>query len=336
MTRQNNKKRFLTAALVAGALAFTGCASLKSTYSTNAEQRARNIAVQGERVAHIATTEHPYIVTDNGILLTTISHLNEVALEKGIDVAGETFYNRLLPGNGIKIEDPETGKVLEQLVSASGTIDTPFGRVDVNKKTIDQVDFEIEGKANKNLVITQQTPSPYSTGFGIMQLGWIRYFDPFLNPTSGAVELPASLFNLATSKGLGIKAEYLAVAIPRGNKADVNGILAFAPMDRIGIDSTYNLPMRSDYNVVVGTRYTLFDNLRRTVSWVNGLAKDTTGIADSVTGFMVDLDKIEQLHDKPGLTPMQATGNYLTDVQNATGALQGLRVNVDALGKPIK
>lgn len=332
MKKQIDRRTFL----ILTGMALPGCASLKSVYSTNAEQRARGVAKQGARVVQAIDTQHPYMITDSGILLTTVPHLNEVAADKGIDVSSETFYNRLLPGNGITIEDPSTGEKLEQLVSASGSIDSRWGRVDVNKKTIDQVDAELEQLAGKSLIVTQQSPSPYSTGFGIITLGWTRYFDPYLIPSGGNAELPINLFNLVTVKGLGMKADYVAIAIPRGNDQDVYGMLAFAPMNKVGIDGRYNLPLRSDYNVVVGTRYTLFDNLRRSVSWVNGLAKDTTGTMDSVTGFMTDLDKIEHLHDTPELNGMQKAGNYLKDVQNATGAAQGVRVNLDALGKPIK
>jgi len=332
MKEQIDRRKFLTLALVA----LPGCASLKSVYSTNAEQRTRGIAKQGAKVLQAVDAQHPYVITDSGILLTTTAYLNQVAGEKGIDVSGEPFYNRMLPGNGITIQDPSTGDKLEQLVSAAGTIDTKWGRVNVNKKTIDEVDAEIGKLAGRDMIVTQQTPSPYSTGTGIMTLGWARYFDPYLIPPSGNAELPVNLFNLMTGKGLGMKADYVAVAIPRGNNEDVYGILAFAPMNKIGIDGRYNMGLKSDENVVVGTRYTLFDNMRRSVSWINALAKDTTGVADSVTGFMKDLDAIEQLHDKPGLNDVQKAGNYLKDVQNATGAAQGVRVNVDALGKPIK
>src|SRR3989338_5163971 len=136
MENWTNRREFLKiAAVLTGAVMLPGCASLKSMYSTNAEQRMRGIAKQGAEVIQAIDAQHPYIITDAGILLTTTAYLSQVAAEKGIDVAGEPFYNRLLPGNGITIEDPSTGKVLEQLVSAAGTIDTPFGRIDINKKT---------------------------------------------------------------------------------------------------------------------------------------------------------------------------------------------------------
>lgn len=51
---------------------------------------------------------------------------------------------------------------------------------------------------------------------------------------------------------------------------------------------------------------------------------------------MKDLDAIEKLHDVPGPNGMQRVGNYLTDIQNATGTAQGIRVNVNALGNPIE
>ena len=332
METPQTRRQFLEyAASVMGlGAALSACQSLKAIYSTPAEQRAKAIANQGADATAMAERQHkPYIVTETGILLTTLSYLQETASLYPIGLE-ERFYNHLLPGNAVKIVDPDTGSTIDQLVSAAWSIDTKWGRINVANLTIDALDEEIEKRAGKSLIVTQQYPSPYSTGFDIITLGWARYFDPFLTPPSGVIKLPSNLFNFVTVYGIGVKAEYLAVAIPRGSpEASINGILAFAPMGRIAsADSRYNIPLRSDYNVVVGSRDTLLENIRQAIGWIGGLGRDITAVSGDIRTFLQDIDSIEKLHQRPHKDPLTTFVEKSRQVNEALDNIDSIRSNI--------
>ena len=329
----NNLAKKLVQSLVVGSLLLgTSCQSLQGLYSTNADRRVKSINREAREVLRLSEDlEGRSYISSSGILITSTPYLSKVAKKEGIDLSA-TYYPFLQPGNRIVINYLE-GDIINQVIPGSMKVDTRKGRIDVNGKSIDDLDIIIESQEGEKVLVTQDSPTPYSTASEVLFYGKVRYFDPNLSPQSGVVDLPISLTNLLYLKGFGAKADYLAVSIPKGNKANgVKGILAFASIkDLMSGDSTQNLPIGYDYNIIALSKDTFFDDLRQGLGQVGGLGRDILGIVDPAKLIVQDLDIIDSTLSKPTRNDIQKFGDSLSDINRATSAANGIKNDAQAL-----
>lgn len=301
--------------------------SCQSLYNTRSDLRVNDLVNQAAHFDHKSIS----YLTQDGVLVTTVPNLEIVAEEYDINLS-EKYYPFLQPGNRISMRYSD-GEVINQVIPGSMNVATRYGRVSANGKRIEDLDSLVEATDGERAIITQQSPTPYSVGTEILFSGKVRYFDPHLSPQSGVVDLPISLTNLLHLKGFGIDADYLAVSIPKKNKErGVNGILAFASIQNLlQADSTNNLALGYDYNVIALSRDTLWTDLRQALGQLSGVTSSISGIINPIKSVVQDLDSIDLLISNEDRNFMQRTGNSLNEVKQVTSATRGIRDDLEAL-----